>query len=332
MEDFPNIPFVTHGIDIIADPSNPSAIYIHAVNHLPNPLHYNPAPHVNSSTPHAASQIEVFHHEINSKTVRYIRSINHPLLYTPNDVFSLGPGELLVTNDHYYRDGHMRGLEEIGGQDTTGWTNIIHLNADLDAKTTRSLEDVNRWNRIEAAIEAGSQGVEAKVALMGLHNNNGLGHHPDPEKIIINDASGGKIYIGTLVRDGSNTLKIRVDDKTSVHHTIDNPTYFMDPYADPTMGANKSGILIPGLVNGLYFTADPIGRKGASIVSFLTPLGEKGWNDRILFRDDGELIKSASAAVLVPIDPSKSDAGKRQAWLFVTGFYSAGILAVKVTL
>jgi hypothetical protein len=63
----------------------------------------------------------------------------------------------------------------------------------------------------------------------------------------------------------------------------------------------------------------------------------KRWEKRLLFAGDGSRIRSASAAVLVAIDPksdivSDSVGSTRKAWLFVTGFLSSNIIAVKVDL
>jgi len=42
-------------------------------------------------------------------------------------------------------------------------------------------------------------------------------------------------------------------------------------------------------------------------------------------------LRSASAAVVVGIDPG-SNGGRKQGWLFVTGFVSEAMVAVKVDL
>ena len=147
------------------------------------------------------------------------------------------------------------------------------------------------------------------------------------------------MYIGNLNRvsqDGSETAKINIsiEDKMTVHHTIDNPSFFFDHHAKK--GTDKSGILLAGLEHGMKFTSNPMKDPGAVVVSYLTRKNAvKGWDERVIFRDDGSLIKSASAAVLVPLDPgpgSREGQGDREGWLFVTGFWSAGIVAVKVDL
>ena len=60
--------------------------------------------------------------------------------------------------------------------------------------------------------------------------------------------------------------------------------------------------------------------------------GATEWVKRVLFQDDGSRIRSASAAVVVAIDP-KLEEGKKRGWLFVTGFLSESMMiAVKVDL
>ncbi|KAL2862948.1 uncharacterized protein BJX67DRAFT_385181 [Aspergillus lucknowensis] len=55
-----------------------------------------------------------------------------------------------------------------------------------------------------------------------------------------------------------------------------------------------------------------------------------GWEKRVIFEDDGSNISTASAAVLVPIEPVEG--GAKEAWLYVTGFASESMVAVKVKL
>jgi hypothetical protein len=61
---------------------------------------------------------------------------------------------------------------------------------------------------------------------------------------------------------------------------------------------------------------------------------EEAWEKRLLFEDDGRRIRSASAAVLVPVEKPEKDEedGVKKAWLFVTGFLSESMIAVQVEL
>jgi hypothetical protein len=51
----------------------------------------------------------------------------------------------------------------------------------------------------------------------------------------------------------------------------------------------------------------------------------------LVFADDGEKMRTASAAVIVGIDPRK-EGGKKKGWLFVTGFMSENMVATKIDL
>jgi hypothetical protein len=55
------------------------------------------------------------------------------------------------------------------------------------------------------------------------------------------------------------------------------------------------------------------------------------WEKKLLFEDDGKRLRSAATAVLIGIGP-KLEGGKKKGWLFVTGFYSQHMVAVKVDL
>lgn len=55
------------------------------------------------------------------------------------------------------------------------------------------------------------------------------------------------------------------------------------------------------------------------------------WDKTLLWEDDGSNIRNAATALLVGIDP-KEENGKKKAWLFVTGFSSENMVAVKVNL
>jgi arylesterase/paraoxonase len=50
---------------------------------------------------HARSIIEVFQVSIQDAVATYVQTFKHPLIHTPNSIYSLGDGKLLVTNDHY---------------------------------------------------------------------------------------------------------------------------------------------------------------------------------------------------------------------------------------
>ncbi|KAK3351267.1 hypothetical protein B0H65DRAFT_506700 [Neurospora tetraspora] len=318
-------PFSTHGIEVLTDPKQPNAVYIYAVNHLPNPepvIAIHPPP---ADVPKARSQIEVFHHVIGTSTATHLRSIWHPLIRTPNDLIATSPTSLYVTNDHFYRDhGVMRFLEDMYAN--AKWTDVIYLQFPLEAPSTAAETDA-------------LAGVTAHVALDKFHNANGLGHGRYENEVAIASAASGVLSISELPSSSlSKSNMITVLDRIEFDSTIDNPSYFSDPYAGTADGVDHSGFVEAGLgkAHTLAQTCKQPEAKDPVMVWFAKPVkqGENGdviWEKRLLFEDDGSRIRSASAAVLVAIDPQKEE-GKRKAWLFVTGFVSSNVVAVKVDL
>lgn len=290
---------------MITDPTNKAAVFIHAVNHAPNP---NAG--TGSDEPAAASRVEVFHHVLGSGTAQWVRSIAVPVIQTPNDIFSVSPTEFFVTNDHHYRDGLMRLVEEIGTRQTTAWSTITHIDADLDYT-----DDV---------------GVNYKLALdRKLHNNNGLGHGPNGT-VMINDASGGVTYFARVGEDDQLQL---LHGHVALPSTIDNPSWFEDPF--PHVSHDASGVVNAGLQLALTMGQAVLDREKVPSVVYLSQgrpgIPSKEWNTTKIFADDGSKLSSASAAVLVAIDP-KENGGRKQAKLFASGFDSKGVIATVVDL
>ncbi|KAL3458523.1 hypothetical protein BJX64DRAFT_292133 [Aspergillus heterothallicus] len=289
-------PFITHGIDVIQDPEQSEAVYIFAVNHLANP-EYKP----NTKIPKARSQIEIFHHALGTSTTLHVRSVRHPLVTTPNDLYAISPRSFYVTNDHYYREGLLRNLEALPN---VKWSDVIHVQ--LDQLTTADA----------------TAGVNATVALPGLHACNGLGHGQNPEDVIVASVTGGIVWRTRASEEDPRKLSIL--EETAVDSAIDNPSYYDDPYK--TVDNDASGYVLAGLrrVIDLPKThADPNATEGV-IVWHVRQDG----STRVLFEDDGSNIRSASAAVLVPLEPTNG--GSKEATLFVTGFLSNGMISVKV--
>ncbi len=200
----------------------------------------------------------------------------------------------------------MRLLEDLGTKRITGWSDIIHVDAE-EGKT-------------------GEQGVRAKVSLTGLHNNNGLGHSDRPEEVLICDAAGGITYIAKIQPDHA----LKVLSEVELDTTIDNPSWFQDPYASST-GRDASGLILAGLVNASSLDHELNNGPVAPIVWHAIRESNDKWEKKVIFQDDGELLKSASTAVLLAIDPAKNG-GKKEGWLWVTGFASKGVVVVKVKL
>jgi hypothetical protein len=320
-------PFVTHGIDIVSAPRSElgeEAVYILAVNHVPHSeyakAHALGAADQRGLKP-ADPRIETFYHVLGTDSASHLRTTRHPLIKTPNDIFAVNSTFFYVTNDHHHESGTMRMVEDVFSQATWSTTVLVRVPSD-------------------------SVGVEstcnATVVLSGLHNNNGLGHSPDPNQILIGSAASGVVHIGHLPKDGETT--IRISHKLQFDSTIDNPSYFSDPYANSTYDA--SGIVNAGLTRAADLSGavhDPEARLGV-MAWHSRPVrrdedhnapgsdsNEGFYETKLIFEDDGERISTASAAVLVAIDPALEE-GQRKAWLYLSGFWSRNIVAVKVNL
>lgn len=235
----------------------------------------------------------------------------HPLIRLPNDILSLGPGEFYVTNDHKHREGLKRTLEILWTGSMSYITETIHVLADIESKD-------------------GDVGVSAEVAIDGMHNNNGLGHGATLNEAIICDASGGVLHLAKIPASRS-TSRLEVIESVELDSTIDNPSYFRDPY--PTQSCNTSGYILAGLLRGIDY--DPNFRNESLVdpsVVWHVSKGESGkWRKRAIFQDDGHTLSSASTAILLPLDPA-ANSGLKEGWLWITGPSSPAAVATKIDL
>lgn len=289
---------------MIADPSRSDAVYVFAVNHLPNP-EYDGTEQVFK----ARSQIELFHHVLGTKVATHVRSIRHPLIATPNDVYAESPSSFYVTNDHYYRHGLKRMVEDLFP--LAQWTNVVHA----------------RLDQLESAEPEAE--INAMTALTGIRNSNGIGRGQNEEEMLVCSAIGGIMY---RAQADSTSRSISILDEIQFDSTIDNPSYFVDPYRTPSDDA--SGYVLAGLLGAANLTrshADPNARDGVMVWHARRKAMTNGttsadWESRLIFEDDGKNIHTGSSAVMVPTDSPK------RARLFVTGFASKNVVAVDVAL
>ncbi|KAK3936640.1 hypothetical protein QBC46DRAFT_452578 [Diplogelasinospora grovesii] len=320
-------PFSTHGIDVIPDRERPDgeAVYIFAVNHTPNPE--RPPDNVvgkKGEWRKARSQIEVFHHVIGSPSIRHIRSIWHPLIRTPNDIFASTATSIFVTNDHHYTEGLMRAVEDM--YHGAKWTEVVHIQLDPSVLTGSS----------SAANGDPMAGVKVTIVIPGMHNCNGMGHGRSAGEVLVVSCTSGTLHIGELSSDPAEARPIKLVGSVQFDSLIDNPNYFSDPFASSSL-RDHSGFVLPGLTRAIELEnqkQDP-SAKIAVMVWLAKPSisqnGKVSWEKRLLFEDDGSRISSTSAAVILPIDPEQ-EGGQRRAWLYATGFLSGNMIAVKVDL
>lgn len=147
--------------------------------------------------------------------------------------------------------------------------------------------------------------------------------------MLIGRASAG---VMVLARPNHQARSLDVLESIQVDSTIDNPSYFHDPYAEST-GRDASGYLLAGLASAHTW---PDGRDPVVVWFVQRASREKGgngggWSKRKIFQDNGKTIRSAATAVVVAIDPKEND-GKKQGWLYVAGPVAKGIVVSKVDL
>jgi hypothetical protein len=246
------------------------------------------------------------------------------MIRTPNDILVTSPTSFYVTNDHYYRSGEMRVVEELFTQYLAGWSDIVHV----------SITDPTEPDP--------TKGTHITTALTGLHNNNGLGRSSSkrPEEVLIVDASGGVLTRSWRANDTTSSPGLNVIEHLQFDTSLDNPFFYDDPWATPSDDA--SGYVLAGLSRAVALGSDfsnadmPIpctvwySRKDSTVIAGKGP-SHKPWPKRVLWQDNGELLRSASTAVLIGVDPMENG-GRKMGWLFVTGFAGKGIVASKVEL
>lgn len=300
--------FVTHGIDVVS--TEPGFVKIFAVNHAPNPDHYSPDAPALHRGHKAHSVIEVFMHELGTSQAHHLRTIAHPRIATPNDIYAIDPDNFLVTNDHSAREGHLRMLADVSGH---GYFRTDTLHVSITDSTARDPD----------------KGIAVHTALNALNNNNGLGHvNGRPDEVLI-----GCAVLGRVTRAVRSGTKLKVLEHVNVASTIDNPVWYDDPYAMP--GNNASGYVLAGLARaaemaGAVETQGPI----PSIVWHVRADGhddeaQDRWEKRLIFMDDGKSVSGVATALLVGINPRKNG-GKKQARLFITGFLTDAVTVATV--
>lgn len=270
--------------------------------------------------PRARSQIEIFQHTLGTLDVRHRRSLRHPLIRTPNDIYAVDADHFFVTNDHRHRDGGRRFLEDLGHEDFGAESDIIHV-AITDPTSTNP-----------------SAGFTATIALDNQQNPNGLGHGRHSDEIFLGRAAGGIIHLAHPL-PAPNTNQLNLTDKLQLPQCVDNPSWFHDPYAVET-GRDASGLVVAGLTYAFSFPeapANPVAvwlfhpqsPASSSAAAAASPMQD--WQSRIIFKDDGQIMNSASIGVLVAIPPQNNE-GRKQAWLYVAGPMAEGIVKTKVDL
>jgi hypothetical protein len=135
-----------------------------------------------------------------------------------------------------------------------------------------------------------------------------------------------------------STSRIKINESIEMDTTIDNPSYFLDPY--PEVECDASGYIIAGLLRAVDYSPqfkDPQLTSPCIIhhISLLpSPLATSSgtsWSRQILFQDDGHVLSTAATGVVLAIPPQENG-GKKEAWIWGTGPSSRAVVGSKISL
>ena len=131
-----------------------------------------------------------------------------------------------------------------------------------------------------------------------------------------------------------SSTALKIVDRIYFPQPLDNPSFYLDPY--PHVNGNASGYIMAGLARAIDLGHSALDPKGLDpvMVWHVKPAAagaSEPWEKKLVFQDNGTVIRTASIGVVVGIDPEKNR-GRKQGWLFVTGFFSKGMVATKIDL
>lgn len=148
--------FNPHGISLYTDPTD-DAVYLFVVNH-----------------PQHKSQVELFKYVEDSNSLLHLKTINHELLYSVNDIVAVGPDSFYATNDRYYPHEILKGfVEPLLAQP---WTNVVYYSPE-----------------------------EVKVVSEGYYMANGINISPDKRHIYVVDLFDHNVHVLERKEDNSVT-------------------------------------------------------------------------------------------------------------------------------
>ncbi|KAG5361081.1 hypothetical protein CJU89_4187 [Yarrowia sp. B02] len=149
--------FVSHGLSLLKDPANPDTRYIFSINH--------------KST---GSVISVFSLQAGSHVVTYVGDISDSRMYTPNSatpyVEDDGTISIMYTNDHLFRKGFMRHVEDSYGPFL--WGHVGNCNFKING----GIKDLSC----------------SRVAVENSYPN-GITHIPDTKQFLVADTRLGTL-------------------------------------------------------------------------------------------------------------------------------------------
>ncbi|XP_036902348.1 serum paraoxonase/lactonase 3 [Sturnira hondurensis] len=140
---FDKASFNPHGISIFTDKDH--TVYLYVVNH-----------------PHMESTVEIFKFEEQQRSLVHLKTIEHELLKSVNDIVVLGPEQFYATRDHYF----------------TSFLSLLEILMDL------------QWTYVLFYSPR-----EVKVVAKGFNSANGITVSPDKKYIYVADVMDKNIHV-----------------------------------------------------------------------------------------------------------------------------------------
>jgi len=169
-----------HGMDVVPSSSDPQELFIYLINHR-TPLGDRRAEQIG-----ADSVIEIFKTTVGGTALTHIKTVEDPIIITPNDVVGSADGKsLYFTNDNEAKAGLMKYAGLFGAKSSS--VGYCHIDDGC------------------------------KFAITGTHGSNGIAAAPNGTVYVSNCLYGGILF---LEPQTDNTLVISESVKTD--HALDN--------------------------------------------------------------------------------------------------------------
>ncbi|XP_064410878.1 serum paraoxonase/arylesterase 2 isoform X2 [Latimeria chalumnae] len=166
--------FNPHGISTYIDDKD-QTVYLFVVNH-----------------PKYASIVELFKFSEEDNSLVHLKTIQHELLPSVNDIIALGPDSFYATNDHYFSNVIMGFLENLFG---LKWTNVVYYSP-----------------------------TEVKEVATGFFMANGINISPDKKYVYIADILSHSIHVMEMHDDKTLTPVKELNIKTLVDNLDVDPS------------------------------------------------------------------------------------------------------------
>jgi len=155
---------VLHGLGVYSFPGDSSKVHLFIISHDLN-----------------GSVVHIFEHKVKTNKATLVKTVDHKLVEAPNDVTPTGPLSFYCGNDHGFRQGWRRYVEDKFGQ--WRWGNVIYCDA-----TTN----------------------QCKVVATGFGTANGVLYVPEQERLVVADTFVGEVSVYHVHKDWSVKLVKKV--------------------------------------------------------------------------------------------------------------------------